>query len=264
MSAGAEKQGRRSVDQGAAYLSGSASIKDDLQAIYTLNKEIGAAVWTVFTHLESLKVVLTKQVPESYNEVAVKLESLLRTLENLKTEHVTLSKRMEALDSLKITAESNAGMLEDQDILQKDRQIHLERLIKILYTTNGYDENGNKVPEALLKFDRWSKVLGNAFWSFMVTAVLTVIFVNYANSREQASEIKTKAVLELIEKTKKQLETSKAESDEQERRDKIVADHDDAMAATVHRNKDRSERNTKAIKRWGVALQNHEAGDPKK
>lgn len=249
MNAESEKPGRRMADQGAAYLSGSASIKDDLQAIYTLNKEIGAAVWTVFTHLESLKVVLTKQVPESYNEVGAKLEQLLRTLDTLKTEHATLSKRMEALDSLKTTAQSNAAMLEDQEQLQAERQVHFDKIIRIIYAANGYDESGVKIPEAIMRFDRWSKIVHNAFWSFIVTAMMSGIFYLYVKGREAASEEKTKAVIELIEKTKQHIDRSKNDSEEQERRDRIVADHDASISGQVRRNKEQGERNKKAIKR---------------
>ena len=246
---GSEKPGRRMADQGAAYLSGSATIKDDLQAIYTLNKEIGAAVWTVFTHLESLKVVLTKQVPESYNEVGVKLEALSRTLELIKNEHTALSKRMEVLDSLKTTAQSNADMLEDQETLQNDRQVHFDKIIKIIYAANGYDESGVKIPEAIMRFDRWSKIIHNAFWSFIVTAMMSGIFYMYAKGREAAAEEKTKAVLELIEKTKAAMDKNKADETEQERRNQIIADHDAAISGQVHRNKDQGARNKRAIDR---------------
>lgn len=252
-----EQPGRRMADKNAAYLSGSASIKDDLQAIYTLNKEIGAAVWTVFTHLESLKVVLTKQIPESYNEVEAKLELLLRTVDTLRTEHGQLSKRMEALDSLKATAQNNADMLEEQEHLQASRQVHFDRIIRIIYTANGYDESGIKVPEAILRFDRWSKIIHNAFWSFIVTAMMSGIFYMYAKGQAAAAEEKTKAVLELIQKTKETMEYNKADAAEQERRNQIIADHDAAVAGQVIRNKEQGDRNSRAIKRYNPVIQHN-------
>jgi len=251
---GPEKQGRRMVDGAASYLSGSASVKDDLQAIYTLNKEIGAALWTVLTHLEALKSTLTGLIPEFHVDVNAKLEDISRSLDALKNEHVNLSKRLETLDALKTSLQSNSSMLEDQELLQSDRQVHFDKIVKILYTTNGYDENGVRIPEAIMRFDRWSKILHNAFWSFVVTAVLSGIFYSYAKGREQASEEKAKAIIDLIEKTKEVINNTKTNNDEQERRDKIVADHDDAMAAQVRRTKDTVEKHGKNIKRNETAI----------
>jgi hypothetical protein len=161
---------------------------------------------------------------------------------------------MEALDSLKTTAQSNAHMLEEQEELQADRQIHFDKIIKIIYTANGYDESGVKIPDALLRFDRWSKIIHNAFWSAVVTAMMSGIFYMYVRGREAASEEKTKAVIELIERTKKQLDSAKDDAVEQERRNQIIADHDAAISGQVRRNKEQGDVNKGAIKRNTEAI----------
>lgn len=201
----AEKPGRRATDMGASYLSGQASVKDDLQAIYSLNREIGAAVFTVLKHLETLKGTLTEEVPESYAHISDQLDRVSHSIEQLKKEHLAISERLEALDDLRQSAEDMGEFHKELEDIEARRQEHLDRVIKIVYANNGYDEKGNKIPEAIMRFDRWSKIIHNSFWSFITTLIMTGVFYLVVKGREEVSAEKTKATIELIEKTKELL-----------------------------------------------------------
>lgn len=206
MNQNSEKVGRRVSDYGASYLSGQASVKDDLQSIFSLNREIGAAVYTVLKHLESIKGALNEEVPEAYQDVAKQLESIVKALEVIKQEHNSMFKKLETLETLKQSSEDLDEYHKEQLEIEAARQEHFDRVVKIVYANNGYDEKGSKIPEAIMQFSRWSKIIHSAFWSFITTLVLSGIFYLVVKGREEIAAEKSKAVIELIDKTKELLQ----------------------------------------------------------
>jgi hypothetical protein len=206
-----ERVGRRVSDYGASYLSGQATVKDDLQSIFSLNREIGAAVYTVLKHLETIKGSL------SDDDVSKNLEDIMKGLEVIKQEHNAMFKKLETLETLKQSSVDMSEYNKERVELEDARQEHFDRIVKIIYANNGYDEKGNKIPDAIMQFSRWSKIIHSAFWSFITTLVLSGVFYLVVKGREELAAEKSRAVIELIDKTKEVLQKQEEQLEATER-----------------------------------------------
>lgn len=194
---------KRKIEPDHSYLSGQASVKDDLQAIFSLNREIGTAVYTVLKHLELIRHTLDEEVPDSNRAVTAELEAVGRSLDSLQKDQETILKKLESHETAsKVMMEYHKDLGETEAVNHE----HFDRIVKIIYTRNGYDEKGNKIPEAILKIERWSKLLHSAFWSFVTTSILSGIFYMFAKAREEATVERTKAMVEVLDRAKDAIE----------------------------------------------------------
>ena len=85
-------------------------------------------------------------------------------------------------------------------------------MAKIIYTTNGYDEKGVKIPEGVLRIERFTTLVHNAFWNFVIVGILSALFYFYVEFQKEQQQTKTKALVDMIQQVEEKLhkkETSK-------------------------------------------------------
>lgn len=158
------------------FLPSQSPIKDDLQQLYARN---------------------TSQT-----------EEIIETLRGISDTQLMVLSELQTLESLSHRSESAAEVVE----LTKE---HLEKIAKIIYTTNGYNEKGEKIPEGVLRFEKITNVLQHAFWNFIIVGILSTLFYFYVEAQKEQNQNKTKALLEMIQKVEdnigkdKKKETSK-------------------------------------------------------
>lgn len=153
------------------YLPSQSPIKDDLQQLYARNTSQTEEI------IETLRGV---------NDTQLMILSELQTLEHL-------------------SAKTNST----SEVTDQTKE-HLEKIAKIIYTTNGYDEKGNKVPEGVLRFERWTNFLSQAFWNFVTAGIISTVFYYYVEAQRVAQQNQSKADVEILQK----METRLAERDQ--------------------------------------------------
>ena len=141
------------------FLPSQSPIKDDLQQLYARNTSQTEEI------IETLRGV---------NDTQLMILSELQTLENLSTK-------------------SDAA----QEVIALTKE-HLEKMAVILYTANGYDEKGKKIPEGVLRFERWTNLLSHAFWNFIIVGVISTLFYFYVEAQKNMQHDKAKAETEIL------------------------------------------------------------------
>lgn len=181
----AEAVGRREQDHGASYLPGSASLKDDLQAIHAQVKQLAQVNWSMLAN----------------QEATIKHLTALAT----------------TTDLLKSTVEAAEELLQAQDEVLTARQDHFDKIVKIIYKANGYNEVGIEMPEAVKRFERWTKTISGAFWGMVITSIFSGIFYVFTQSQEASAGKKTKALVEFIERAEAATKAQEAANKEMAR-----------------------------------------------
>jgi hypothetical protein len=198
---------------GGKYLPGKNSVKDDLQAIFALNQEIGSAMFHLIKALDSLRSSMdTKQSGLSGDSHSTyeRLKELTDAIQDLESQHKQLLLRVgELLDSDVVTdvGEIKSVILPHvANFVEIKQQLEAFTLAaKLIFRTNGYDDRGQPLPTPVAIIHNWGKHLRDALWSAVVSVLLTLAFYSLLRSA-MAEDLKNREQFKMyVEESKKQL-----------------------------------------------------------
>jgi len=150
----------------SGFLPSQSPIKDDLQQLYARNASQTEEI------IETLRGV---------NDTQLMILSELQTLEHLSTRSDAAT---EVLDLARL---------------------HLEKMAKIIYLSNGYNEKGDKVPEGVLRFERWTNFFLRAFWNFIIIGAISSFFYFYTEGQKATRLEQSKAEIEILQQMEERL-----------------------------------------------------------
>ena len=179
------------------FLPGKASIKDDLQQVYEMEKEIGSAVFRLHRLLHQVQVTTSTSVKS--HELEEALESITATLTQQQTVlQGTLSELSKAAEE---QSEHNTRVEEDWTRIQTAASVILK--------DHGYDPRTLAEPaEEVKRLGRWLNHLQTIFVGIIVTLLSTWILSSYSKAlladQKAANEGLIKETKELADVVKRQ------------------------------------------------------------
>lgn len=182
------------------FLPGKASIKDDLQQIYEMEKTIGSIVYKLHTALSHLQA--TASVGARSSDVTDAVEKIL---EELDAQHKALLARMDTVDTA-----HNALATHDQKV-QKDWDRLLLAADSVL-TDHGYDLKTLAAPAAEVKrLGHWMNIISALALGVIITLVSTWIMSSFSKSLLEEQNAANKV---LIQKTQEAIDLMKKQQQE--------------------------------------------------
>ena len=193
------------LERRARILSLNNSIKQDLQEIFEMQKEIGAAVYSLHKVAASYNLLLTKHdeiiqgaLDDAQEEYKEQLQIIKSRLDDLQKSIVDKTDSLSSNMSGKMRSVS-----EVQDLINKD-WIRIKKVMDIVLKNNGYDpvtlaEHPESVKKLNWLFDKFSSVIV----SLIISGLLSLLMIGQNRSSESKMlEISTKTIqtLETMQK----------------------------------------------------------------
>lgn len=165
------------------FLPGASSLKDDLHAIFTLNQEVGSAVFSVLQLLENYQETAETEIPDNLHEVSEALKIISAKVEEIK-QLSTFQK------------DTQTQFRKDIDEFNQLRP-RLNKAISVIFKKFGYSESGEEIPETLRNFERHQKIWAGIFWNVIGSILCAIIFWLFTQSQESEIEKRVKMETQL-------------------------------------------------------------------
>ena len=133
-----------------------------------------------------------------YSRTNTRSEEILETLKGINDTQIMILGELSSLEGLSERSEEAKKVV-------KLVEEHFERVAKIIYTANGHDERGTRIPEGVLRFERWSKMIHTAFWNFILVSIISTFFYLYVESQKEVSDQRSIAIKEYIAKAEERM-----------------------------------------------------------
>lgn len=154
------------------FLPGASSLKDDLHAIFTLNQEVGSAVFSVLQLLENYQETVETEIPD----ISAKVEEIKQLSTFQRDAQSQFRKDIEEFNQLRP---------------------RLNKAISAIFKKFGYSESGEEIPETLRNFERYQKIWAGIFWNVVGSILCAIIFWLFTQSQESEIEKRVKMETQL-------------------------------------------------------------------
>lgn len=183
--------------QATRFLPGKASIKDDLQQVYEMEKEIGSAVFRLHRLLNQVHVATSTVAKTHEMEEAIK-----SVMDKLTEYHDVLQGRLDAIKTANDSQHTHNARVEDD----------WEKLLtaaNIILKTNGVDPKTlAEQPEEVKRLGRWLNHIQSVVVGIIITLLSAWIMSAYSKSllsdQKAANDALVKEVTAAVELVKKQ------------------------------------------------------------